>query len=328
MRRTASEALRSLEKRIARLERRSHTMSKKDRSRLDELQKLEDRDDLNPAQNKEYEALVEEYRKTDEYKSKRASLSKEEKLSVSGLAVQQAKRFIKTLEDKGFYMTSMGTDDSSYMMYAKSTMEGDDLNLLVARGHHTSVQSPKSEDLVNVYLQGVQHGGRKGPVFAYRLQHQGTGTTQLVIPSDRASQAIDLFLQKVGRKSKRASSDVEKYIGDGVRLTVYTDGRRNSMTLTEMPAKGQKTVREYEWHFAWPAQYVRRMVSIGSMMLVQNVMLEVNRLGGIAGLDFDEVVARIETAIEAHTDRGFDQVREMLEDEPSDKVEALITNMR
>ena len=73
MRRTASEIINDLEMRVARLERQAHTMSKKDRARLDELQRLEDQDSLTPSQNKEYEDLVIEYRKTKEYKGKKAS---------------------------------------------------------------------------------------------------------------------------------------------------------------------------------------------------------------------------------------------------------------
>ena len=73
MRRSASEIISNLESRIARLERSAHTMSKKDRSRLDELQKLEDQDSLTRSQNKEYEDLVEEYRKTPEYKGNKTA---------------------------------------------------------------------------------------------------------------------------------------------------------------------------------------------------------------------------------------------------------------
>jgi hypothetical protein len=67
--------LRNLERRLARLERLAHTMTKKDRERLDELQLLEDRDALSRAQSKEYEALVEEYRLTDEFKKNQRKAS-------------------------------------------------------------------------------------------------------------------------------------------------------------------------------------------------------------------------------------------------------------
>jgi hypothetical protein len=75
MNRSAKETIRNLEDRIARLERQAHTMSKKDRARLDELQLLEDQDRLTSSQNKEYEALVKEYRLTNEYKSKQRTAS-------------------------------------------------------------------------------------------------------------------------------------------------------------------------------------------------------------------------------------------------------------
>ena len=80
--------LKNLERRIARLERRAHTMSKKDRARLDELQHLEDQDRLTSAQNKEYEKLVGEYRLTDEYKSKQKRASSE--ISIAGDKVLKA----------------------------------------------------------------------------------------------------------------------------------------------------------------------------------------------------------------------------------------------
>jgi len=49
-------------------------MSTKDRKRLDVLQKKEDSDSLSRAENTEYEALVNEYRKTPEYKGKKGAL--------------------------------------------------------------------------------------------------------------------------------------------------------------------------------------------------------------------------------------------------------------
>jgi hypothetical protein len=91
MRRTASEVIRELEARIARLERQSHTMSKKDRARLDELQILEDQDRLTRSQNAEYEALVKEYRLTDEYKSKQKRASSD--VLRAGQKVLKARAF-------------------------------------------------------------------------------------------------------------------------------------------------------------------------------------------------------------------------------------------
>jgi hypothetical protein len=84
MRKSASEVIRDLESRIAQLEISAHTMSKKDRSRLDDLQKLEDDDNLTKSQNEEYERLVKEYRKTPEYKGNKTA----RQLSVRESAVK------------------------------------------------------------------------------------------------------------------------------------------------------------------------------------------------------------------------------------------------
>ncbi len=68
-----------------------HTMSKKDRARLDELQKKEDEDRLTIAENAEYENLVKEYRKTKEYKGSR--YAKGGKMGFDVLAKKVAKNY-------------------------------------------------------------------------------------------------------------------------------------------------------------------------------------------------------------------------------------------
>ena len=109
MRRSAEETIRNLEARIARLERQAHTMSKKDRARLDELQLLEDQDRLTSSQNKEYEALVKEYRLTNEYKSKQRTASNG--VRRGGQKVLKA---IDEFEDELMKMPSYNSNDPYY----------------------------------------------------------------------------------------------------------------------------------------------------------------------------------------------------------------------
>jgi hypothetical protein len=68
-----------------------HVMSKKDRERLDELQKKEDDDRLTKAENDEYEKLVKEYRKTKEYKGKKHA--KGGKIGFDALSKKVAKSY-------------------------------------------------------------------------------------------------------------------------------------------------------------------------------------------------------------------------------------------
>jgi len=98
--------LRNLERRLARLERQASTMTKKDRERLDELQLLEDRDALSRAQSKEYEALVEEYRLTDEYKKNQRKGSQSKVLMKARKALFALESLEKELSDKDSWRTS------------------------------------------------------------------------------------------------------------------------------------------------------------------------------------------------------------------------------
>jgi len=68
-----------------------HVMSKKDRERLDELQKKEDDDRLTKAENDEYEKLVKEYRRTKEYKGKKHA--KGGKIGFDALSKKVAKSY-------------------------------------------------------------------------------------------------------------------------------------------------------------------------------------------------------------------------------------------
>ena len=121
MRRSASEVIRNLENRIARLERQAHTMSKKDRARLDELQLLEDQDSLNSKQNKEYEGLVKEYRLTDEYKSnqKRASMSVRDSSKKVMKTLSELDRAMDQMEKSLQSMPSFTSNDRYYQEIAK-----------------------------------------------------------------------------------------------------------------------------------------------------------------------------------------------------------------
>lgn len=112
--------LKELEIRIANLEleenvRIAHTMSKKDRARLDELQELEDQDRLTSKQNKEYEALVEEYRRTDEFKKqKRASMSVRESSAVVKKSLNDFQKSLDQMEKSLMSMPSFTSNDRYY----------------------------------------------------------------------------------------------------------------------------------------------------------------------------------------------------------------------
>ena len=91
---------RSLESRIARLERQSHTMSKKDRARLDELQILEDQDRLNS-------------------KQKRASMSVRDSSKKVMKALAELDRAMSQMDNSLHSMPSFTSDDRYYQQLAK-----------------------------------------------------------------------------------------------------------------------------------------------------------------------------------------------------------------
>lgn len=119
-------------------------------------------------------------------------------------------------------------------------------------------------------------------------------------------QRVARLERKSSRPLKRKASDKKTFKGEDCRLVMDSSGRHNSLTLTEIPAKGQKTVRETQWTFGWANQYVRQISSeTGGMFLVQNIMMELTKLGGPEGKDYDENVALINTAIQNHMDKNF-----------------------